>query len=319
MMEAKWKKWLKAYPFCRLAFAEYHRLVGAAEARRFTDYEFIKRKYEAMGHSLNLMNPTRYTEKLQWLKLFYRDERIPICSNKLSVRKYLTDLGYGGLLNDLIAVYDDVEHFSLENLPNRFVLKGAHGSGWNLIVKDKTAVPWFWWKKIMRSWLRTDLSWFGREWNYHDSKRCIVVEKYLEDDSGELRDFKIFCFNGEPHFVQVDENRFSNHRRVYWDCEGNDTGMHDTHNHGDKVQVTFTATQRKMIELARELSRPFPSVRVDFYSCNDRIIFGELTFFDGSGFYSFNPDEWDFKWGELLTLPQPNFNLDLLAHLQTVQ
>ena len=164
--------------------------------------------------------------------------------------------------------------------------------------------------------MQQNLYWYGREWNYQEQKPRIIVEKYLQDDSGELRDFKIFCFNGTPQYIQIDENRFSNHKRLYIDCNGNKLEMSDSQSHSEKTHFQFTQTHMKMIELAKELSAPFPAVRVDFYSCNNKIYFGELTFFDGSGFYSFNPDEWDERWGIQLTLPEPNHNLDLLEKIK---
>lgn len=307
---------LRKSPVGTLARREYWRWRGQREMRRYDDYTFICKKYRALGRELNLADPQRYTEKLQWLKLFWRDDLARICSDKYEVRAYLEQLGYGELLNELIAVYDRAEDVDPAALPEQFVLKAAHGSGWNLIVRDKSKVNWFWWKKIMKSWMKQNLYWFGREWNYENQKPRIIVEKYLEDDSGELRDFKIFCFHGEPGYIQIDENRATNHKRIYVDCAGKLLPMSDSQAHSTELTMHFGDTQRQMIELARELSKPFPSVRVDFYECGGKIYFGELTFFDGSGFYNFQPDEWDYKVGAMLTLPTPNYNLELYQTLR---
>lgn len=304
-------KKLKSTPVGILARREYWRYRGQRESKKYSDYEFIKMRYEKLGRKLNLVNPERYTEKLQWLKLFWRDELAETCSDKYAVRSYLEERGYGELLNELIAVYEDVDSFDLSGLPDRFVLKAAHGSGWNLIVRDKSQVNWFWWKKIMRSWMKQNLYWFGREWNYKNQKPRLIVEKYLEDSSGELRDYKIFCMNGKPRFIQFDENRATNHKRIYTDCEGNPLPMKDSHAHSTQISVNFSSVQRQMLHIAESLAKPFPNVRVDFYECGGKIYFGELTFFDGSGFYSFDPDEWDYKIGQMLSLPEPNYNLEL--------
>lgn len=280
---------------------------------KYNDYDFICRMYRKLGRELNLVSPRRYTEKQQWLKLFYRNDKMPICSDKYMIREYLKSIGYDYLLNDLIAVYENVDAFNPNDLPDSFVLKASHGSGWNLITKNKSKVNWFWWKRIMRSWMKQNLYWFGREWNYKEQKPRIIVEKYLEDDSGELRDFKIFCFNGTPHYIQVDENRSTNHKRVYWDCEGNVVDFGDSQDHNGTIKAVFNDKHRQMIELAKELSKPFPNVRVDFYLCNDKIYLGEMTFFGGSGFYTFEPDETDYIWGGLLKLPEPNYNLELFS------
>lgn len=300
-----------------LARREYWRHRGKREFESVGDYDYIRRRYAKLGRRLDLANPRRYTEKLQWLKLFYRDPLIPVASDKYEVRAYLESLGHGRLLNELIAVYDDADDVDVGVLPESFVLKAAHGSGWNLIAKDKSEVDWFWWKRIMRSWMKQDLEWFGREWNYGFQKPRIIVEKYLEDDSGELRDYKVVCMNGKPMFMQIDESRSTDHKRMYIDCEGNALSMGDSQNHNRKPRVEIGGMQRRMFDLAKELSRPFPNVRVDFYDCNGRIYFGEFTFFGGSGFYSFEPDEWDYTWGEHLQLPEPNWNLGLLETVRS--
>lgn len=294
---------------------EYWRIRGKREYEKLGDYGLICKMYSKLGHNLNLKDPQRYTEKLQWLKLFYRDDKMPVCSDKYFVRQYLIDNGFGYLLNELIASYTNVDDIDIDFLPKSFVIKGSHGSGWNLIVHDKDKINWVIWKKIMRSWMKQDLSWFGAEWNYANPTPRIIVEKYLEDDSGALRDYKIICANGEPKYFQIDESRYTNHKWVFTDLDGNPLPMTQGFTMGNLEHITFTDTQRKMIDIARELSKPFINVRVDFYECNGKIYFGELTFFDGSGFFNFKPDEWDFIWGGNITLPEPNHNLELYKQI----
>lgn len=306
------KKYIKNLPAIIYLRREYWRKRGKKEFSKYSDYDHITKLYKKkLGRDLNITNPKRYTEKLQWLKVFWRNDDASTCSDKYMVREYLQKRGYGYLLNDLIAVYDDVSQLDPNALPNQFVLKASHGSGWNMIVKDKSKVKWFWWKKIMRSWLKQNLYWFGREWNYEKQTPRIVVERYLEDDSGELRDYKLFCINGKPSFFQIHENRATNHKCTYIDCEGNRLPIHENFDYGAIDRITFSETQRKMVEIAKDLCKPFPFVRVDFYECNGNIRFGEMTFFPDSGFISFTPDEWDYTIGEMLILPEPNHNLEL--------
>lgn len=294
---------------------EYWRIRGRREYDHLGDYGLICKLYSKLGLELNLKDPQRYTEKLQWLKLFYRDDIMPICSDKYLVRNYLKENGYDYLLNELIASYTDVKDIDIESLPNSFVIKASHGSGWNLIVKDKSKINWYIWKKIMRSWMKQDLSWFGAEWNYANPTPRIIVEKYLEDDSGSLRDYKIICANGEPKYFQIDESRFTNHKWAFTDLDGNLLPMTQGYSMGGLTEIKFTDIQYQMIKIARELSKPFINVRVDFYECNGKIYFGELTFFDGSGFFNFQPDEWDYIWGKNITLPAPNYNLELYQEI----
>ena len=301
----------------KYCFNEYRRIKFKKEFKKYSDYQFIFNTYKKrIGCEVNLQNPTRFTEKLQWLKLFWRDDKATICSDKYTVRGYVEQKGYGYLLNDLIAVYENVNDINVDELPNSFVLKGSHGSGWNLIVKDKSQVNWFMWKKIMRSWLKQNLYYYGREWNYDNQTPRIIVEKYLEDDSGELRDYKFFCFNGKPELYEIDENRFTNHKRIYLDCEGKPLGMVDKgSSHSDDICVNFGAVQKEMLKIAEDLSKDFPHVRVDFYECNGKIYFGELTFFDSSGFGEFSPEKWNVIMGDKIQLPEPNYNLELYKKL----
>lgn len=307
---------LKKTPVGVLARREYWRHRGQHDLKKYDDYSYIYKLYRKLGRELDLVDPKRYTEKLQWLKLFWRDDLAPICSDKYEVREFLREKGYGDLLNELIAVYESVDEFDLDALPERFVVKASHGSGWNLIVKDKSKINWFWWKKIMRSWMKQNLYWFGREWNYQNQKPRIIVEKYLEDDSGELRDYKIICTNGEPRFMQVDENRATNHKRVYVDCDGKPLDFEDDLANLNEVSFRFGELQKEMIRIASDLCKPFTYVRVDFYECGGKIFFGELTFFGGSGFFNFSPDRADFVLGEMIRLPEPNYNLELYKRLQ---
>lgn len=302
----------------------YWRARGRIESRFVDDLRFITRHYErSTGRSLDLGNPQRLTEKLQWLKLFYRDEAMRSCSDKYDVRAYLTQRGYAHFLNDIVGVYDRFEDIDLGLLPERFVLKATHGSGWNLIVQDKGRVNWTIWKRIVRVWMTSELYWFGREWNYANLKPRLLVERYLEDDSGELRDYKVMCLSGVPVWMQIDEHRRKNPKRKFVDRNGEAISMTDQPvgaSHSAKstdVAIEFSDTHREMFEIAADLCAPFPCVRVDFYLHNGRILIGELTFFDGSGFYRLEPDEWDLKFGSMLKLPEPNHNLELLATLKS--
>lgn len=296
---------IKNVPWVLLLWNEKRRIQAKHYMKKYDDLTAIKMMYKkSTGNELSLDDPRRFTEKLQWLKLFYRNKRIPICTDKYLVRKYLQDLGYGFLLNELIGVYKDVREIDFDKLPNQFVLKATHGSGWNLICSNKTKINWFWWKKIINSWMKQNLYIYGREWNYNEIKPKIIIEKYLEDDSGELRDYKVFCFNGEAKYLQIDENRFSNHKRTYIDVDGNIMGIND--GYPQIPNIKMNTIPKDIFEIANNISKPFPHARIDFYICNNTIYFGEITFFDGSGFCKMNPDIYDYIFGKLLVLPEAN-------------
>lgn len=288
---------------------ERRRIKGNKDLEKISDENFIFDEYKRRtGNDLNLSNPKRYTEKLQWLKLFYRDENIERTTDKYTVREYLEKKGYGHILNDLIGVYDNPDEIDLDTLPDKFVLKVSHGSGWNIVCKDKSKLNWKMYKLIIKSWLKQNLYIYGREWNYNNLTPKIVIEKYIDSGDGQLTDYKFFCFNGEPQFVQVDRNRFENHKQTYYDMDWQQINLKTNH---EIVDEECPPKFEEMKQIARELTKEFPHVRLDFYNVGEKIYFGEFTYFDGSGFYKFDPDERDFEWGAKLQLPQPNHNLEL--------
>ncbi|WP_174734428.1 ATP-grasp fold amidoligase family protein [Mesobacillus harenae] len=286
-----------------LIWNEQRRIRGNLDFKKVSDEEYVQKLYQdAFKKTLDLTNPQTFNEKLQWLKLNYRDSLMTQCADKYGVRQYLEDKGYGYLLNELIAQYESVDDINLEELPDRFVLKGTHGSGWNLIVHQKDQINWPVWKKIMKSWMKQNLYFYGREWVYRDIKPRIICEKYLEDSSGELRDYKVFCFNGEPRMIQVDLGRFSNHRRNLYDPQWNLMPFRINYENSE-TEVEKPNSLQSMIRIAGELSKDFPHVRADFYDVNGKLYFGELTFFHESGTGKFEPEEYDRIIGDWLTLP----------------
>ena len=277
------------------------------------DDKFIGNVYKKrFGKEMNLKDPQTLSEKLQWLKLFYRHEDMPICSDKYAIREYLSKHNLDHLCNEVIGIFDDASEICFEELPDRFVAKATHGSGWNLICKDKSKLNWKESVDLMNSWLKLDLFVFGREWNYKEVKPRIVVEKFIDHEP--LNDYKFMCYNGEPLYMQLNNDDQDKHFVDFYDLKT-----------WERFPVTYTAYHRsdrdiekpelfnQMMELARELSRPFPFVRVDFYSFDNQIILGEMTFFPGGGLRPFVPMELGYneKLGEKLVLPEPNYNLEL--------
>ena len=307
MIKKEIKNKLKKNLLVLYVWNEYRRIHGNREANKISDEEFIISEYKRRtGHELNLKNPERFTEKLQWLKLFYRDDIIEKCSDKYTVRLYVEEQGHAKLLNDLLGVYDDVNEIDFDKLPNQFVLKVSHGSGWNIVCKDKTKLNWFMYKKIIRSWMRQNLYVYGREWNYKELTPKIIIEKYIDSGDGQLTDYKFFCFNGKPEFVQVDRDRFQGHKRAFYNMEWEKLDFSTGY---DTVDEERPCELEKMRNLASEFAGKFSFIRVDFYNVGKEIYFGELTFFPDCGFYKYDPDEWDFYWGKQLELPQGNYEV----------
>ena len=298
-------------PYLKLLWLKYLAKRGTREKAILSDKDCINRLYfNYCGNYPDLENPQKFSEKMQWLKLYYRNELMPICADKYLVRQYLTNVGKEYLLNDILAVYDDLSQFDLSILPRQFVLKASHSSGWNLIVRDKNSMQWWIWKKHLQYWLTHSIEWNGREWHYGRMKHRIIVERYLEDKSGGLMDYKFFCFNGVPMFLQVNVARGSlNATQNYYDLKWNLLPFGKSQPYNPNIQIEKPVNFELMIKEASELSKPFPFVRIDFYEANGKIFFGEFTFFPCSGMPDFIPAVWDNKVGEMLTLPEANNTL----------
>lgn len=286
-------------------YTEFLLIKGNRALRKYSDLEGVNRLYYASaGRYPNLKSPTLFSEKLQWIKLNYQDPLMARCVDKFEVRAYIKERGYGDLLNDLIAVYETADEIDIDKLPSRFVLKGTHGSGWNLICRDRNEVSWRPWRKVMKCWFKYDFFVNGREFVYRGIKPRIVCERYLEDASGGLVDYKFFCFNGDPCFVQANLGRrtrqhVQNFYDMQWKLKPFGKGLEPNPDENIDKPSHF----ERMIEIARDLSTPFPFVRVDFYNVDGKIYFGELTFFPNAGKPNFTPAKYDLVVGDMLELP----------------
>ena len=255
---------------------------------------------EKTGFDLDLKSPETFSEKMNWYKLNVRMPLMVQCADKYAVREYVKECGYEECLNEIYGVYNSVFDINIDNLPERFVLKAAHGSHMNIIVKEKNDYNWLKEKIIMWTWLHQNIYWGGREWCYKDIPKRIIAEKYLEDESGELRDYKFFCFNGEPCYLQYDIGRFNNkHYRNYYDMSLKLLSLSDDVPNNNEIVLDIPRDSlTNMIEIARKLSKPFQFVRTDFYYVKNKIYFGELTFYHNGGITWFNPPEYDIVFGE---------------------
>ncbi|SEN33834.1 ATP-grasp fold amidoligase family protein [Lihuaxuella thermophila] len=254
------------------------------------------------GYTLNLENPIRYTEKLQWLKYNWRDPLLTVCADKWLVRQYVKEQGYESILNDLYGVYDHPDEIDFEKLPNQFVLKCNHGTGYNIICKNKNTLDIQKTRKQLNRWLKETFGLWMGEWNYSNIQRKIICEKFLQNEDGTtIYDYKIFCFGGRAHYIQVDVDRFGEHCRNIYDTNWSLMNIRLRYPHVP-FEIKKPTQLEKMISIAEKLAEPFCEVRVDFYSINAQIVFGELTFFHASGYQKFIPDEWDIIWGKLIDL-----------------
>ena len=257
---------------------------------------------------MNLKNPIRYTEKLQWYKLYYKDQLMARCADKYTVQEYLKGRGFGDILNEIYAVYDSVNDIDFNKLPNEFVLKRTNGGGGNdvIICNDKSKLDIESVRKKMRTWTEVSSNGGGREWVYYKIRPRIIAEKLIHTNDNDLVDYKFFCFNGKAYCLYVINGRKLGEeiKLGIFDMEFNQLPYF----RGDENMMTSAPVKPenfgKMVKIAETLSEYFPHARVDLYNVKGIIIFGELTFFDGSGYQNYESDEYDFILGDQFKLPE---------------
>ena len=207
----------------------------------------------------------------------------------------------------LLGVWDDPDEIDFDALPNQFVLKCNHNSGLGMcICKDKSKLDVQKVKEELRKGLKQDYYLAGREWPYKNVKPCIICEQYMQDDGGkeELSDYKVLCFNGEPKLVEVHRGRFGGgHTQDFYDTDWNKTVFNQPDVPMSDEVMDKPVFADEMLELSRRLSAGISHVRVDWYYTNGHLYFGELTFYDGSGFDPF-ADNQDAEIGSWLVLPE---------------
>lgn len=274
------------------------------------DEIMVKIQYKIKtGRKLNVNNPERYTEKLQWYKLNYRDSVMKACVDKYEVRRYIESLGLSEILNECYGVYDNPNEIDFTSLPNSFVVKDTLGGGGNsvIIVKDKSKVNYNELKLEMLSWvkIRNSSKHPGREWVYDNQKHRIIIEKYIEcDDKYGLTDYKFFCFDGQIDYLYIITDRsFGNKAGLgVFDINFNQLNVARADEKPFKYNIRKPSNFDEMLIIAKKISQKFPHVRVDLYNVKGKIIFGEMTFFDGSGYMVFEPDEFDYELGKYFNL-----------------
>lgn len=253
-----------------------------------------------LGYKMNLDNPKTLNEKLNWYKLNYRNDLMVTCADKWLVRQYVKDKGLENILIKDFGVYEKVEDINLDTLPNQFVAKVTGDSGGVVVCKNKDS---FMEKaKIKFKNLNGDYSSVNKEWHYHYIKNKIIIEEMIETDDGHSpKDYKIFCFDGEPKFLFVASERDVDVKFDFFDLEWNHLPVKQGHLNS-KIEIKKPEKFDEMLEICRVLSKDFPHVRVDLYYEKGKIYFGELTFFHFSGTTPFHPKKYDYIFGEYFDL-----------------
>lgn len=263
--------------------------------------------YTIMGKPLNMKDPKTYNEKLQWLKLYNRNPEYTTMVDKYEVKKWVTTKIGNEYIIPTIGVWDKAEDIDFDKLPSQFVLKCTHDSGGIVVCKDKSKLDINKSKEILSKGLKKNYYYQNREWPYKNVIPRIICEEYMEDsETGELRDYKFFCFDGRVEFLFVATERMKKGEETkfdFFDSNFNHIQVLNGHPNAEKTPKKPHSFEL-MKELASKLSTGIPHVRVDLYEANGKVFFGEMTFFHWSGLVPFEPIEWDYKFGEFLSLPK---------------
>ncbi len=251
----------------------------------------------------NLKNPKTYNEKLNYLKLNDRKQEYTKMVDKYEVKKYIESLIGKEYVIHTLGVWNNFDEIDFDKLPNQFVLKCTHDSEGIVIVKDKSKLNKHEARNKISNALKYNFFYIGREWPYKNITPKIIAEEYIEDETnGELRDYKFFCFDGEPKALFIATDRITGNTKFdYYDINFNHLNIRQHYPNSNK-DIKKPKNFEKMIELSKIISKNMKHVRVDFYEANGKLYFGEITFYHFSGFQPFIPNEWDEIFGNWINL-----------------
>jgi len=256
--------------------------------------------YESVtGKELNLSDPKDFNEKLQYLAVYKFGKKEAQYADKYLVRQYIEKLGYGDLLPKLFGVYKNSDEIDYNKLPDQFVLKTTHSCGDTIICVNRDVFNINECKNHFNTILKQNYAKVAFEYHYSNIERRIICEEYINDGTGKHPvDYKIYCFSGQPEFVGAFIGRGRNLKRGYYDKNWNFLEYVKKEERDNSGNIDKPVNLSKMLEVAADLSKPFPFVRVDLYNANGKIFFGELTFTPSAGVYThFTQETLDYLGG----------------------
>lgn len=271
------------------------------------DEAYVKLQFRlAMGYPLDLKNPKTFNEKLQWLKLHDRNPLYTTLVDKYAVRQYIGEtLGEEYLIPLVGGPWKNAEEIDFDALPEQFVLKCNHDSGGVIVCKDKSMLDIDAARKKLNERLKKNYYYANREWPYKNVKPCILAEKYMADEKGELEDYKFFCFHGEPKLLYVctERNTEKGLHTTYFDLNWEKLPIRRDFPISDE-EIKKPACFDEMIEVAKKLAAVSPYVRIDLYDIQGKPRFGEFTLYPDSGMRFIDPPEWNERMGSWIVLPE---------------
>ncbi len=269
--------------------------------------------FVSVGYRLNLNNPQTYNEKLQWLKLYNRKHEYTFMVDKHKVKDYVSTKIGSKYIIPTIGVWDDVNDINWDILPQEFVLKTTNGGGGYgvIICRDKNTINKDDVKNKLNKSLKLSIYSLYKEWPYKNVHHKIIAEVLLKE-TGLVApiDYKLLCFDGRVKLIEYHKGRYSDHHtQDFYDTNWNKTTItQGAYGDFSKENVSRPLLLDEMISLSEKLANDIPHCRIDWYIVNNKLYFGEITFFDGSGFCPFDKYEDDLLLGSWITLPSKTKN-----------
>lgn len=266
------------------------------------------RFYLEMEQKLDLNNPQTFNEKINWLKIYYKNPLLPSLADKSLVKDYVNKIIGSKYIIPTYGVWNSFDDIDFTSLPNQFVLKSTNGGGGNgvIVCDNKLTFDKVKAKMKLEKSMKTDWS-IQREWVYNNISPRIIAEKYMSNNDGsELVDYKFLCFNGEPRLLFLASDRYKKGEKLkfdWYDMDLNHLPIQSVGYPNSNKIITMFPQFEEMKMIATKLSSGLPHVRVDLYMIDGNIYFGELTFFHDGGLVQLNPREWDYRIGNWLKLP----------------
>lgn len=297
-----------------ISYFKHPRLIGLSFLGHFgwilSDKQYLKCRFRLeMGKKLNLKNPQTFQEKIQWLKLYDRKPEYTTMVDKAAVKQYVADIIGEDYVIPTLGVWETPDQIDFDSLPDQFVLKTTHGGGGGgvIICRDKSKLDIEAAKAKLKNSLSSDIYRNLREWPYKNVPRRIIADKFINlEGTQDLTDYKIYCFNGEPRYIQVIQDRHVKETIDFFDMDWNRQEFFGLNPvcRPSELPIGRPSGLQKMQEIAKTLSQDTKFLRVDLYNLNGKIYFGEITFYPASGMGIFTPEEYDLKLGKLISLPK---------------
>lgn len=281
----------------------YLKRVFLALTKWIPDEQYTKLIYLLKMHEkLELDPPKSFPEKIQWLKLYGLKPEYEQMADKIAVRRIVRERIGEQYLAKLYGVFEKPENIKIDDMPQSFVLKCTHDSGSIRICHDKSTFDFKEAKRFLNRRLKLPFYLEGRENVYRNIKPRVVCEELLGDGKKAPCDYKLFCFNGEPELIMVDVDRFENHRQYFYDKEWKRVYLKSGYKAAEGIDLCRPKCLMELLQLAREMSKGIPFVRSDFYIVENKIFFGEMTFYHGAGLQHLYPKELEMKYAEMILI-----------------